>query len=63
LGYAFLFEVPKYTLRQATYGGVYVATQLHGDVVTGKHDFIDTLVDVGFVLFDPSQLGSGKIAR
>ena len=58
-----LLEVPHHAFRQSADGGVYLAGELHGEVVARQHNLINLAEELGFVLLHPCQLGSGEVAR
>ncbi len=56
-----LLEVPHHTFRQSADSGLHFARKFHGEVVARKHDLVDAVKDIGFILLDPRQFGSGKV--
>ena len=61
--YLVLLEIPEHTFRQTGNRCTDGTAQLHGDIVTRQHDFIDLCVDFRFVFLHPCQLAGGEVTR
>ena len=63
LGRFLLHEIPKDAFAQSADGGVGLAAETHGNVVSGQHDLIDMVKDLRLVLLHPRQFGCREVAR
>ena len=56
-------KVPHHTLRKTADGSLHLTGKLHGKIVAWKHNLINLVEELRFVLLHPRQLRGSKVTR